>query len=157
MFNIVNSNNYKDILNPNNIKYYQLAEKVFQGLGTGHTEFIYHRAMEIELQENHLVFETEKRVLITYLGNNGHQYTLGEERIDLYLVDEQVIIELKAIINAPKETEIAQVLKYQRELNKTGIDVKYGIIINFPQPGAKPAKEEIDFYEIHFTDTYDIL
>ena len=150
MINIVNSNNYKDILNQNNVKYFELATKIFNNLGTGHTEFIYHRAMEIELQENNILFETEKRLIITYQGNNGHIYTLGEERIDLYIVDENIIIELKSIINPPKETEIAQVYKYQRELQKMGVNVKYGIIINFPQPGVKTAKNDIDLYEIRF-------
>ena len=124
----------------------KIANNVYKQLGPGHTEFIYHRAMEIELRSKYINYETEKRVLIKY-NIDGKDYTLGEERIDLYLHDYEIIIELKAMINAPKETEIAQVYKYDRELKKIGINSKYGIIINFPQAGVKIAKDEIDFYE----------
>jgi len=125
---------------------YLLAEKVYQKLGTGHTEYIYHRALEIELRNAKYDYETEKRVLITYEG-----YTLGEERIDLFLRENNTIIELKAVVNTPKESEFVQVYKYQRELKKQGIECKYGIIINFPQAGVKSAKNTIEFYEIKFT------
>ena len=148
--NVTNLSNYEEILNKSNMKYYEFANKVFQQLGTGHTEFIYHRAMEVELRLNQINYETEKRVLIKYV-NNDFYYDLGEERIDLYIVDEKVIIELKAVVNPPRETELAQIRKYYRELKKDGIKPVYGIIINFPQPGVKAAKEEIDFYEIKFS------
>lgn len=128
-----------------NRRIYQMAEEVYKNLGTGHTEFIYHSALEIELRNARYDYEREKRVLITYKG-----YTLGEERIDLFIRDNNTIIELKAIINPPKETEIAQIYKYYNELKKVGIKCKYGIIINFPQAGAKSAKETIDFSEIKF-------
>jgi GxxExxY protein len=128
---------------------YDIANRVYEQLGPGHTEFIYHRAMEIELRTKRVDYETEKRVLIIYTVDSK-DYTLGEERIDLYLHEYRTIIELKAMINAPKETEIAQVHKYYRELKKIGIDSKYGIIINFPQAGSKIAKNDIDFYEISF-------
>ncbi len=128
---------------------YDIAERVNKQLGSGHTEFIYHRAMEVELRVNFINYETEKRVLIKYIVD-GKDYTLGEERIDLYLHDCDTIIELKAMINSPKETEIAQVYKYYRELKKVGVNPKYGIIINFPQAGVKISKDAIDFYEFKF-------
>lgn len=138
------------ILDDKNKYIYTMAQKVYEQLGTGHTEFIYHRAMEIELRSNGYNYETEKRVLILYKDCNGIEYTLGEERIDLYVHDTKTIIELKAMITSPKETEIAQIKKYYRELKKINMDAEYGIIINFPQAGAKIAKNNIDFYEIKF-------
>lgn len=149
MVNIVSDN--IDILHhENNKKIYKIAEKVYQQLGPGHTEFIYHRAMETELRYHNYKYETEKRVLILYKTDDGIEYTLGEERIDLYLPEYDTIIELKAIITIPKETEITQVHKYNRELRKVGIKSKYGLIINFPQAGVKIAKDKIDFYELCF-------
>lgn len=148
MLNIVTDN--LDILQDTNKSIYKLAEKVYQQLGPGHTEFIYHRAIECELRTNNIKYETEKRVLITYQTQDCIQYNLGEERIDLYLPECKTIIELKAIINVPKETEIAQIYKYHRELKKVGTDIKYGLIINFPQAGVKTAKDQIDLYEIIF-------
>lgn len=126
-----------------------IAKRVYQELGPGHTEFIYHRAMEVELRSKNIDYESEKRVIINYNSNNK-VYTLGEERIDLFLINEKIIIELKAMITAPKEGEIAQVNKYYRELKKGGLDATYGIIINFPQAGTKMAKEEIDFIQIKY-------
>jgi GxxExxY protein len=132
---------------------FELAKKVYKNLGPGHTEFIYHRAMEIELRLSSINYETEKRVIINYIDENQNHYSIGEERIDLYLRLEnniEVIVELKAVINKPKELEYAQLRKYYRELNKINIKPLHGILINFPQPGVKPAREDIDYYEILF-------
>lgn len=146
MINTINDD--INILHDVNKKIYEIASKIYQQLGTGHTEFIYHRAMEIELRLNNYIYETEKRILINYHDEKGHIYNLGEERVDLYIHDYDVIIELKAIVNSPKESEIAQVYKYYRELKKIGLNPKYGILINFPQAGVKVAKDKIDFVEI---------
>ena len=142
-------NDDPSILDECNKKLYEIAAKVYSKLGVGHTEFIYHRAMEIELRNNNYCFETEKRIVITYVDDNDVLYTLGEERIDLYIHDKNcpTIIELKSVIKTsttPKENEVSQVYKYYRELPNT----KYGIIINFPQSGAKQSKNTIDFCQI---------
>lgn len=144
--NVITKDNYKTELQSFNLLFYQIASRVYKELGTGHTEFIYHRAMEIELRSYGVAYETERRVMIRYRDKDGNDYSLGEERIDLYVLNCKTIIELKATVNTPRELEIAQVEKYKRELLKEGIDSTYGIIINFPQPGTKPAKDDIDFY-----------
>ena len=41
-------------------KIIQAAQQVYSKLGTGHSEYIYHRAMEIELQYQHIFYETKK-------------------------------------------------------------------------------------------------
>lgn len=146
-----------NILHDINKKIYEIADKVYQQLGPGHTEFIYHRAMEIELRLNNYNYETEKRVLINYKDDKGRVYNLGEERIDLYIHDHDIIIELKAIVNSPKESEIAQVYKYYRELKKIGLKPKYGLLINFPQAGVKIAKDKIDFIEIKLDMSTNII
>ena len=128
-------------------KIYEIAKKVYENLGAGHSEFIYHRAMEIELRKEKILYDTEKRVLITYKG-----YTLGDERIDLFLMDEKIIIELKAVVNEPKISEIMQVKKYYRELKKVGTTCSLGILINFPQAGVKEPKTEIDYLIVKFVD-----
>ncbi len=148
MINTVNDD--KNILQNCNQFIYLIAERVYKELGSGHTEFIYHRAMETELRSRCVNHETEKRVLISYKTEDGIEYSLGEERIDLFIPNENIIIELKAMVTPPKETEITQVYKYYRELRKVGIQSKYGVIINFPQSGVKIAKDSIDFCEIIF-------
>lgn len=140
---------YRETINPANYFIYEIANRVYKQLGTGHNEFIYHRAMEAELRSRGIHYETERRVIIRYQDMNKQIYSLGEERIDLLL--NHTIVELKASVGSPKEAEINQVYKYKRELDKEGVVIcQYGIVINFPQPGNKPAKEEIDFIEIIF-------
>ena len=108
--------------------------------------------MEIEFRESNISYESEKRVVINYIDSSGEFYSIGEERIDLYVRtnNNQIIIELKAVINPPKEIEFSQIHKYKRELNKINVLPSYGILINFPQPGSKEARSEIDFIEIKF-------
>ena len=130
-----------------------IAQRVYNSIGVGHSEFIYQRALAIELRRNGYVLETEKRVLITYIDLEGNRHHLGDERIDIYLhkcdkIDYEVVIELKAIVNPPKQSEIEQVLKYKRELNKDRVHPRYGIIINFAQAGTKMARSEIDYIEL---------
>lgn len=136
----------------------EIANKVFSNLGTGHSEYIYHRAMEIELRNLNITYESEKRCVINYI-SDGILFSLGEERIDLYLypsnnniISHRIIIELKAVATSPKENEIAQILKYKRELNKINEFPSYGIIINFPQPSTKITRDSIDIIEIDFNN-----
>ena len=155
------SNNVKKILHK---QFFDIAKHVYTQLGAGHSEYIYHRAMEIELRNNNISYEFEKRVSIIYKDTKGNINTLADERIDLYIhkyinkydniileSNYDIIIELKAVINEPKELEINQLYKYKKQLNNVNVFPKYGILINFPQPGAKPAREEIDFEEFCFT------
>lgn len=131
---------------------YDVAEKVFESLGPGHSEFVYRRAMEIEFRRLVINYESEKRIVINYIDSSGNMYSIGEERLDLYVRTDtdEVIIELKALINPPREMEFSQIHKYRRELNKTSVFPSYGILINFPQSGTKEARSKIDYFEIKF-------
>jgi hypothetical protein len=72
---------------------------------------------------------------------------LGEERVDLFLLDYNLIIELKSLTNQPKEIELSQIRKYYRELLKAGNHLEeWGLVINFPQPGlSKKSRDLVDF------------
>lgn len=128
------SENLKEIINI--IK--NISEEVFQELGTGFSEYIYHRALEISLRINNINYDSKKMIPINY---KGYNVGYGEADLIVYRNDQIVIIELKAITNPPREIEIAQVKTYLKNLEKSDI----GIIINFPQPGTKIAKDNIDF------------
>ena len=126
---------------------YNISQHVFDQMGPSHSEFIYHRAFEAELRAQNIRYETEKRVTISYTDSIGITHTLADERIDLYIYAKEgpIIVELKAVVNPPRECEIAQVYKYYRELNKlTDIIPKHGILINFPQSGTKKARQQPD-------------
>ena len=127
---------------------YNIAQHVFDEMGPGHSEFIYHRAFEAELRAQNIRYETEKRVTISYTDSAGITHTLADERIDLYVYTKEgpIILELKAVVNPPRECEISQIYKYSRELNKINTTKpKSGILINFPQAGTKIARKSIDF------------
>jgi GxxExxY protein len=130
---------------------YSISQLINSRMGPGHSEFIYHRAFEAELRANNIRYETEKRVTISYTDTKGITHTLADERIDLYVYTDsyQIILELKAVVNSPRECEISQVYKYYNELKKLSKTVpKYGIVINFPQAGTKEPRSDIDFVEL---------
>ncbi len=96
------------------------AVEVQRVLGVGLLESAYAAAMAIELKERELFFEREVSIAATYKG-----YSLGEAyRADL-IVEESVIVELKAV-DAITEAHRAQLLSY---LRLSGL--KLGLLINF--------------------------
>lgn len=132
-----------------------IAQHIFNQMGCSHSEYIYQRCMEFELRNNNFIYETEKRLAIMYTDTNDVSYTIGEERIDIFIhkIGDNtipILIELKAVVNEPRETEVAQVNKYYKQLKSIGKNIKYGIIINFPQAGTKKNREEIDFKVIEY-------
>ena len=68
-----------------------LAMKVHRALGCGFLESIYVNALVLELQENGLPFEREKRFSVTYKGTE-----IGYFVADL-VVDNRLIVEMKAV------------------------------------------------------------
>jgi GxxExxY protein len=124
----------KDII----LKIKNLSENIFNDLGTGFSEIIYHRALETDLRNSQIIYESKKIIPIEYKGINvGY----GEADIVIHHESKIIVIELKAVTNPPREIEIAQVKTYLRNIKNSTI----GMIINFPQPGTKIAKETIDF------------
>ena len=120
------------------LKIKELSEKLFKGIGTGFSEIIYHRSLEVELRENHINYESKKIIPIEYKNINvGY----GEADIVVHYDSKIIVVELKAVTNPPREIEIAQVKTYLRNIENSTI----GVIINFPQPGTKIAKGNIDF------------
>ena len=95
------------------------AHAVHRVLGPGFPERIYQRAMSIELEEEGLPFESEKRILVPYKGRK-----VGMHRLDLVIAG-VVVVELKV---TPRVMEIhrRQVLSY---LKATGL--RLGYVMNF--------------------------
>ncbi len=95
------------------------AITVHRELGSGFQEVTYHRALMIELDMLGVRYTSETPVTLEYRGR-----TIGEGRIDL-LVDDQLVVELKAASANPKQYR-RQVLTY---LRATGH--RLGLVINF--------------------------
>jgi GxxExxY protein len=93
--------------------------KVYNTLGPGFREKIYHRAVVKELKEENIPFETEKRVNVKY-----DNEILGYDKLDL-VVDNRVLLELKAT-NEMHSIFENQILAY---LKASGL--KLGLLVNF--------------------------
>jgi len=96
-----------------------IAFKVYNTLGPGFKEKIYHKAVIKDLKEQKIFFETEKRINIKY-----NDEIVGYDKLDL-VVDNKVLLELKAT-NELHSVFRNQVLAY---LKASGL--KLGLLINF--------------------------
>lgn len=99
----------------------ELASHVYKSLGSGHSERIYHNAMEVMLRKNNIQYETERIVPIVFEG-----HTIGNMRADL-IVNNTTIVELKSV-NKLTPGMRTQALNY---LKLTGL--RKALLINFPQ------------------------
>lgn len=110
-----------------------ICNNVFNSLGKGFNECIYHKAILVDLYKTEYQIETKKIIPIDYKGVN-----VGYVESDIIVYDEKknimIIIELKAQTNDLSYKEKFQVQKYMNHLNHT-IDKKniIGLVINFSQ------------------------
>jgi len=95
------------------------AIEVHRHLGPGLLESIYEEALCLELNLRNIPFQRQVAVNVTYKG-----HTIKGQRIDL-LVDDKVIVELKAVSHLP-DIATAQVLSYLKATN-----LKRALLINF--------------------------
>lgn len=95
------------------------AMEVHQQLGNGFQEVIYQRALSIEMNLQNIPHEREKEMPLMYKG-----YDVGTRRVDFF-VDEQVMVEIKAIINL-EDVHLAQAKNYLEAYR-----METGLLINF--------------------------
>jgi GxxExxY protein len=88
------------------------AFKVHNTLGAGYLEKVYENALRIELTKQGLKVEQQKPIKVYY-----EDEVVGEYFADLW-VENQVIVELKAVQSLNKEHEV-QLVNY---LTATGVD-----------------------------------
>ncbi|RYE16521.1 MAG: GxxExxY protein [Sphingobacteriaceae bacterium] len=93
--------------------------RVHSTLGNGFQEVIYQRALAIEMTLDNLNFQREMEMLIYYRSEN-----IGTRRVDFF-VENQIMVELKAIINL-EDVHLAQALNYLEAYN-----MQTGLLINF--------------------------
>lgn len=93
--------------------------KIHNTLGNGFQEVIYQRCLAIELERVGLSFAREKEQAIYYQGIH-----VGKRRAD-FVVEDQVIVELKAVINL-ENVHLAQAKNYV-----VAYEFPVGLLINF--------------------------
>ena len=95
------------------------AMKVHSFLGTGFQEFIYHKALAIEMHKQRLTFASETEMSIFYEG-----IEIGKRRVDFF-VQETIMIEIKAV-SSLNDLHLAQAINYLEAYN-----LPVGLLINF--------------------------
>lgn len=93
---------------------------VYHALGPGLLESVYEEALAFELEQRGLSVRRQQQVPIIYKGN----LLKTELRID-FLVEEQVIVELKSV-EEMKKLFSKQLLTYLRLMDK-----RVGLLVNF--------------------------
>jgi len=120
----------------------KIAEDIFETLGSGYSEEVYEKAMEVGLRLAKIPYENQ-RVLPVFYKN----FAVGTSKPDLIVKDtsggEKIILELKATPNKTGMKEEVQLQKYLQTLK-----MKKGIIINFPQTNKDGPGSEIEFKEV---------
>lgn len=97
-----------------------LAMKVHRKLGLGFPEITYHRALLFEFEQINLPFESEKEQAVFYEGK-----LIAKRRVD-FLVDEKILIEIKAI-SILDNVHYNQIQNYLQAFNlEVGLPVNFG-------------------------------
>ena len=99
-----------------------ITNDIYTSIGLGYNEVIYHRAFEVALRLNGIMYESEVVTPIIY-----KNHTIGHGRVDI-IVNKVMIIELKAIANLNNIDSVIQIKNYMKQLN-----ISDGLIINFGQ------------------------
>ncbi|QIG59851.1 hypothetical protein [Dishui Lake phycodnavirus 4] len=101
----------------------EFAKEIYDELGCGYSEAVYHNAFEVILRKHGIHYETERIVPITFKG-----HVIGNLRSDL-IIEGDVVVELKSARNI---TDVMRV-QLHNYLKLTGISK--GMLINFPLTG----------------------
>lgn len=96
-----------------------LCMKIHRTIGKGFPEYIYQRALEIELRQINFVFQREKEWNVYYEGIH-----IGKRRVD-FIINENVLVELKAISHF-EPSNYNQIINYLQAFN-----MPIGLLINF--------------------------
>ena len=121
----------------------EVAKYVYKTLGPGHAEAIYRDAMSLELQERGFKVKTEAPISIKFKTKKGKNMIVGSGKVDLLLEKSNkfIVVELKTVgkilrekgkTNKEDTREYIQLQKYL-----SALDIKKGMLINFPFPPEK--------------------
>jgi GxxExxY protein len=100
------------------------AIEVHRELGSGFLEAVYQEAMEIEMTDRAIPFQTQRALSIRY-----KQRVLTKQYVPDFICHDQIIVELKAL-DRLSGTEESQLLNY---LKASGHRV--GLLVNFGSHG----------------------
>lgn len=116
-----------------------LAKDVYKCLGSGHSEAVYDKAMQVGLRLAKIKYENQKVVELKY---KDHHVGEGYPDIIVHFGKERLILELKAVGGAMGAAEEQQIRIYMKLLK-----IKNGLLINFQQP-KKEGKSQLEIKEV---------
>ena len=121
-------------------KIIKIAEDVYRCLGSGFSEDVYDKAIQVGLRLAKIRYESQKVVELKY-----RNHCVGEGYPDLVvnLDGDKVVVELKAVGSELGVAEEQQLKNYMKILK-----IRNGILINFQQPGRKEGKTQLEIREI---------
>jgi len=108
-----------------------VAIRVWQSLGPGFSERVYHNAMEVGMRNLSIPYQTERIVPIMF-----DEHAIGNIRADL-IVDSRIIVELKSV-KALKDEHRIQTRMYMKLLG-----LPEAVLINFPNSGSDLEVEDL--------------
>jgi GxxExxY protein len=116
-----------------------IAKDVYHSLGSGHSEAVYDKAMQVGLRLAKIKYENQKVVELKF-----RDYNVGEGYPDIIVHSgkDRIILELKAVGGTLGAAEEQQIKIYMKLLKAS-----CGLLINFQQP-KKEGKSEIEIKEV---------
>ena len=108
-----------------------ISNDIWESLGPGYSESVYHCAFEVALRSQAIYYETERIVPVYYAGLN-----VGHVRADL-IIDRKVVVELKSV------SKLNETYRIQTRNYLTLLELKTGYLINFPDKNGPMEFEEI--------------
>jgi GxxExxY protein len=97
----------------------EFVKEIYDTIGYGHTENIYHKALEVLLRIHSIPYESERIVPVEFKG-----FSIGNVRCDI-IIDHSIIIELKTVT----KLRPCDRLQLENYLKLTGYSVGY--LVNF--------------------------
>lgn len=104
------------------MNFIEIAQDIYDTLGHGYSEAVYHNAFEVALRARGISYETERILPVSYMDK-----VIGNLRIDL-LVNGRTVIELKATRRLSDDA-LTQVRMYKKMLGLP--DDEPGHVFNF--------------------------
>jgi GxxExxY protein len=108
-----------------------MVNEIYNTLGSGHSERVYHNAMEVSLRELNIPYESERHVPIYY-----KEHVVGMARADI-IVRKTTVLEFKTV-KSLNDAMISQAKKYLTQLK-----LQTAYLINFP-PGENQVAEIVE-------------
>jgi GxxExxY protein len=117
-----------------------IAKNVYRVLGSGFSEDVYDRAMQVGLRLAGIRYESQKVVELRY---RDHYVGEGYPDLLVHVGKQKVVVELKAIASDLGACEETQLRNYMKVLG-----VSSGLLINFQTPGRKAGKTRLEIREV---------